>query len=82
MTAQPRIPAGERIAALEADNRHILDQLNNIMDAQRSANNSILMIQKTLSELSGGKKALMALFALIGGAAGSFGTLFGMHIGK
>lgn len=70
----------ERIATLEANERNMGRELKAIHAALGAMSKNLTDVNKTLSEMSGGKKAIMGLFGLIGGAIGVFATLFGMHL--
>jgi hypothetical protein len=63
----------ERIAVLEANERNMAREL-------RAMNAKLDKVVTTLSEMSGGKKAVMGMFGLIGGAIGVFATLMGLHL--
>lgn len=63
----------ERIATLEANARNMARDL-------RSINAKLDKVVNTLAEMSGGKKAVMGLFGIIGGAIGTVATLFGLHL--
>jgi tetrahydromethanopterin S-methyltransferase subunit G len=67
------MPDGERIAILEANERNMSRRLE-AMDRKLDK------VVNTLAEISGGKKAFIALYGLIGGAIASFATLFGLHL--
>lgn len=67
------MPDGERIATLENELEHVSKQLA-AMDIKLDG------VVKTLDEMSGGKKAVLGIFGLIGGVIGVFATLFSLHI--
>lgn len=63
----------ERIAVLEANERNMARELH-------AMNLKLDKVVTTLNEMSGGKKAVMGMFGLIGGFIGVLGTLFGLHL--
>jgi uncharacterized protein YqgC (DUF456 family) len=68
----------ERIATLEANERNMARELKAIHMSLTAMTVNMVAVNKTLSEMSGGKKAVMGMFALIGGLIGVFGTMFAM----
>src|SRR5438874_1358492 len=63
----------ERIATLEANERNMARDLAAIRK-------SLDEVVKTLNEMSGGKKAVLGIFALVGSFLGACAALVGMHI--
>lgn len=68
-----RPPDGERIAAMEMDILHLTKQVD-------AMNLKLDGVVNTLSEISGGKKALMGLYGLVGTAIGAIATLVGLNL--
>lgn len=62
----------ERIAKLEKAEEELREDISEIKKDVKG-------IVRTLSEMSGGKKALLGLFAIIGAVVGMIGTLFAIQ---
>ena len=65
----------QRIARLEQADK---DTRNDIIEIKAD----VKSILHTLAEMSGGKKALFALFSLLGAIIGTIGTYLGLHIAR
>lgn len=65
----------ERIAVLESEMDQVRQDLADIKA-------DIRKILTTFNEMSGGKKAVLALFSIVGGLVGAAVTIAGMILGK
>lgn len=68
-----QMPDGERIAILEANERNMSRRLA-AMDTKLDR------VVTALDQMTGGKKAVMLMFSVIGGIVGIVATLFGLHL--
>lgn len=70
----------ERIATLEANERNMGRELKAIHLVLAEMSKDLTAVNRTISEMSGGKKVVLGIFTLIGSAIGVFGTLFSLHL--
>jgi len=75
------IDHGERIATLEADNKHHKDTFNDVVDQLKTLNTQVSNINSKIDRNMGFLAGVAFVFSLLGAAFGLFGGIIVKKLG-